>query len=335
MKLLLSALVVGLLAWLAGGTWFWVCQVKQLCDSAPMAYAAEARESQEARPSSEATGADEADSEGPPASALSTVEVPASEGPVDPMVLMYQGKTVWASPENIRFGRSAPSARLDAEAARSLDELASFLASHPERELEITGIYAPEERRPGTNINLGLARANFVADELIKRGLAEGRIIKSFDQQAAANLITEGGIIRNGVNLQLLSKLGEENAATPAEAATSFLRTPPPDLYFNFNSSELNMTPELRNYITQAIQYLKQHPEKKLRLIGHTDIVGEPDVNLIVGENRAVETSKYFLEFGLDEPQIVTDSKGSAEPKASNTTKEGRRLNRRVEIRIE
>jgi outer membrane protein OmpA-like peptidoglycan-associated protein len=51
-----------------------------------------------------------------------------------------------------------------------------------------------------------------------------------------------------------------------------------------------------------------------------------------LGLKRAGSVQAYLSELGLDNTQI--DSKGETEPKASNTTSQGREQNRRVEVTL-
>jgi len=319
MRLLITILVFLLMGWLGGGTWFWVCKVKQLCNKGGGTHASI---SAPAAPVPEVE-ADEAE----PAR-LSPVSVPEPVGNVSPLRIRYGEEVVMAFEDSWHFGKSSAQAYMPPAARRALDSLASLLKADPTKAIELTGLYAESEQNRSESTNLGLARADFIARQLVQRGIDEKRIIKSFELLPEAGLLNEQDTLLNGLNIRLIDAIAESTTDAPVPI-------PARDLYFSFNNTVLNMNPELRAYITRSIQYLNQHPDKKLRITGHTDNIGEPEVNLIIGRGRAEQVKQYFVEFGLSPDQIITDSKGASQPKASNDTREGRAQNRRVEIKIE
>ena len=105
-------------------------------------------------------------------------------------------------------------------------------------------------------------------------------------------------------------------------------------LYFDFDSESHKTDEAFKHYITTVIAYLEANPEKKLNITGHTDSVGEKADNEWIGMQRARNAMKYMIKQGIPEERIRVLSRGETEPIASNTTKEGRMQNRRVEITI-
>ncbi|MEL7251964.1 MAG: OmpA family protein, partial [Bacteroidota bacterium] len=71
----------------------------------------------------------------------------------------------------------------------------------------------------------------------------------------------------------------------------------------------------------------------ELDLIGHTDDFGTKEENLRLSVERAESVKQFLVEkCGFDPNRIHTAGRGSTEPVASNTTEEGRRQNRRIDI---
>lgn len=101
-------------------------------------------------------------------------------------------------------------------------------------------------------------------------------------------------------------------------------------IYFSFNSAELLMLS--KNELRVLVEYLNENPTIKVEVIGHTDILGNWDVNLNVSRERAGSVYKFLLENRIAHNRIIYYGKGSAAPVASNSTAEGRSKNRRVEI---
>ncbi|MFP4080235.1 MAG: OmpA family protein, partial [Ectothiorhodospira sp.] len=67
----------------------------------------------------------------------------------------------------------------------------------------------------------------------------------------------------------------------------------------------------------------------------HTDSTGSRELNQGLSRDRAESVRDYLVERGVDGDDIVTVGYGEDRPVAYNDTSEGRKANRRVEIRIE
>jgi OOP family OmpA-OmpF porin len=68
---------------------------------------------------------------------------------------------------------------------------------------------------------------------------------------------------------------------------------------------------------------------------GHTDSIGSEEYNLNLSKRRAEMVKKYLIEeCGIAEDGLLTKGYGEDRPVASNGTKEGRQINRRVELKF-
>ena len=84
--------------------------------------------------------------------------------------------------------------------------------------------------------------------------------------------------------------------------------------------------------LIKVIEIMKQYPEAKFRVEGHTDSIGSSVLNKRLSENRANAVRNYLINSGIPSENLVAEGFGETQPTASNLTKEGRRLNRRVVI---
>ena len=105
-------------------------------------------------------------------------------------------------------------------------------------------------------------------------------------------------------------------------------------VHFNHKSIVPIFDANAKEAIANLKDYLKEHPEKNLVLIGHTDNTGTPDNNIIWGQKRADAYKTALVAKGISAMQIITVSKGDTQPVATNDTEEGRALNRRVEMEM-
>lgn len=109
----------------------------------------------------------------------------------------------------------------------------------------------------------------------------------------------------------------------------------PKTINTGFNLTDFNPDSEFENYAKEVRDYLAENPKKKLHIHGHTDSVGDDEVNVYISSQRANTLKNYFLELGVNELQLITIAKGETQPLGDNNTIEGRRKNRRIELIIE
>jgi OOP family OmpA-OmpF porin len=77
---------------------------------------------------------------------------------------------------------------------------------------------------------------------------------------------------------------------------------------------------------------LKQHPNVRVHVDGHTDSVGSDAYNMALGERRARSVASALADEGISPSRMTTRSFGEQNPVASNETAAGRAENRRAEI---
>jgi OOP family OmpA-OmpF porin len=96
-------------------------------------------------------------------------------------------------------------------------------------------------------------------------------------------------------------------------------------------SSEIKRRSKLA--LTEVADVVKQCPGS-LRVEGHTDNVGEPADNVRLSLERAWVVSKALEEAGVESARTQPVGLGETLPIASNHTRKGRTLNRRIELKL-
>jgi outer membrane protein OmpA-like peptidoglycan-associated protein len=86
--------------------------------------------------------------------------------------------------------------------------------------------------------------------------------------------------------------------------------------------------------LDQAVAMLKQFPDIRIRVRGHTDNVGNSTRNLKLSQDRAASVRAYFMSKGIEERRIESEGLGDTEPVGDNKTPKGRAKNRRIEFKI-
>jgi len=93
------------------------------------------------------------------------------------------------------------------------------------------------------------------------------------------------------------------------------------------------LRPESTPTLEEIGRMLKDHPELRLAIEGHTDADGDDDYNLDLSKRRAAAVKKFIVaEYQIDESRLETAGFGESRPAADNGTPEGKQQNRRVEL---
>ncbi|WP_321324863.1 OmpA family protein [Thiomicrorhabdus sp.] len=100
--------------------------------------------------------------------------------------------------------------------------------------------------------------------------------------------------------------------------------------HFDFDKAKVNNVPELNKFA----DYMKAVEDSKVSITGYTDSVGPEAYNKTLSVKRAQDVANYLTSMGISADRMTVTGEGEANPVASNKTKDGRALNRRVEVEI-
>ncbi len=101
-----------------------------------------------------------------------------------------------------------------------------------------------------------------------------------------------------------------------------------------FDTDKYDLKPESYPELNRLADFIKQHPDIKIEIAGHTDNVGTAEYNKTLSEKRAKAVKDYLVKQGCNPSQLITVGYGDTKPVATNDTEEGRQQNRRVEFRV-
>jgi outer membrane protein OmpA-like peptidoglycan-associated protein len=100
-----------------------------------------------------------------------------------------------------------------------------------------------------------------------------------------------------------------------------------------FAMGKADLQPESRPVLKEIATTLKQHPDLKVLIEGHTDNVGSAASNLTLSDARAAAVKTALVgDYGVDADRVSTKGLGDTKPAVPNTTAAGRAQNRRVEV---
>ena len=101
-----------------------------------------------------------------------------------------------------------------------------------------------------------------------------------------------------------------------------------------FDTGKASIKFESAEILSQIINVLKKFPKSRFRIEGHTDSTGKKAKNITLSQNRADAVKIYLIQGGIASDRLESVGYGPEKPIASNKTKKGRELNRRVEINL-
>lgn len=143
---------------------------------------------------------------------------------------------------------------------------------------------------------------------------------------------TAGALIGNHMDKQAEEMQKELDNAKVERVGEGIALTFDSGILFGFDSSTLQ--PEARANIQKLSDILKKYPNSNILITGHTDSDGTEQYNQALSERRTKGVSDYLKLQGISASRLSTVGLGESEPVASNSTTDGKTLNRRVEIAI-
>jgi OmpA-OmpF porin, OOP family len=100
-----------------------------------------------------------------------------------------------------------------------------------------------------------------------------------------------------------------------------------------FDTGKADVKTESKPSLEQIAAYLKNEPNTRLHVVGHTDSVGGFDSNMGLSKRRAdAIVSVLTREHGVTAARLVPNGVAHLAPVASNSSEDGRAKNRRVEL---
>jgi outer membrane protein OmpA-like peptidoglycan-associated protein len=175
----------------------------------------------------------------------------------------------------------------------------------------------------------------------------DGKTVAQFESSEETGRFTIS--VPSGTNYGLIATAAgymfqSENIDVPYEAKREYNR------FIEMHTLEVDKTITLRNVFfdfgqatpTQASSYelnllyrmMESQPSLVIEVSGHTDNRGAESANLHLSVLRARSVVDFLVKAGIDPERLSFIGYGLTKPVATNATADGRRLNRRTEIRV-
>ncbi len=187
------------------------------------------------------------------------------------------------------------------------------------------------------------ATVELSGDELVVTGQA-----KSEQDADRARQVVEQLAERVGLNATVDAEIvtpeptpepAAEPTATPEDASTDSSAAAEvvagldlSGVTFELGTAEL--TSEAQAVLDDVAGQLRELPGVNVQVQGHTDNQGDPDVNLLLSQERAEAVRDYLIGAGIGADTLTARGFGAAQPIADNSTPEGQAANRRVDLTV-
>jgi flagellar motor protein MotB len=101
-----------------------------------------------------------------------------------------------------------------------------------------------------------------------------------------------------------------------------------------FDTNKFDLKPESQAELEKLIDFLTLNKTLKIEVSGHTDNVGNDQLNQVLSENRAKAVYSYLVAKGIAANRLIYKGYGKTQPISPNNTDEERSMNRRTEFKI-
>ena len=99
-----------------------------------------------------------------------------------------------------------------------------------------------------------------------------------------------------------------------------------------FDTGKSTIKDQSEQVLQNITAILKEYPNSRFSIDGHTDSTGSASLNQKLSESRANAVIDFLVANGIDVSRLEGKGYGENSPIADNKTREGRRANRRVEV---
>lgn len=101
-----------------------------------------------------------------------------------------------------------------------------------------------------------------------------------------------------------------------------------------FDTNKFDLKAESRSELQELVNFLAYNPSIKIEISGHTDNVGNDELNQTLSENRAKAVYQFLIASKVDAARLQFKGYGKSQPIAPNDNEDGRSQNRRTEFKI-
>ena len=195
--------------------------------------------------------------------------------------------------------------------------------------------YGSDGSSSGSGSSSGYGQEQSVP-ELARQGSSDGDqyasigggALSGFESLAPGDTPSEERIGREAISPRMLSsdtrdkRMAELRREEEAAIAAGFR-----DAFFGYDRASIEG--DSHESLASNADWIKAHPDAKVKVSGHCDERGTQDYNLVLGDKRAKAVKRYMIDLGINPGQITTISFGKNRPFCAEHDESCHRQNRR------
>ena len=195
------------------------------------------------------------------------------------------------------------------------------------------------EDRPGAP-QVAVSRATYKVNFGSRQGVKRGSIFDIYSGRAKeaeghVGVVRVERVWRDSAEVRMINLESKPDADAPLPVDVRFRLFPKYVLLetVHFDAGKPAFTAQMNERLRYAARFILAFPDFPVALEGHTDNTGKRETNVSLGIGRAQEIGRFLHEIHLiPEDQMHAIGYADKNPIATNSTPEGRRENRRVDI---
>ena len=189
------------------------------------------------------------------------------------------------------------------------------------------------ERTDLTELDRDVSRTKEKVADADTKATQAGLAAQAADQKAAGAQTAADGAQRSAVEAKTFAETGLDRMGQKVEAMNTFQLAKTVTVLFAVDKATL--TPEAKEQIDELARQTNGTDRYVIEVQGFTDKTGSAELNNELSERRAQAVARYLAnQSNIAVRHITMLGQGYAQPVADDKTREGRKQNRRVEVKL-
>ena len=179
----------------------------------------------------------------------------------------------------------------------------------------------------------GLSRTKEMLSDTDAKATQAGQAARAADQKAETAKTAADGAQQAANGARTFAEQGLDRLGRTVEAMNKYDMLKSETVLFGFNNYTL--TPEAKAQLDELAKQMNGMDRYVIEVQGFTDKVGSASYNENLSERRAQAVARYLAnQYKVPVRAITMLGSGYAQPVADDKTRDGRKMNRRVEVRL-
>lgn len=186
------------------------------------------------------------------------------------------------------------------------------------------------------NSNSETVGSTTITTNLLLKAVLQTKMFKS-DARLELGLGSSVGLERNISTVLVGFQIGlpfKHNLRSESKKEVSDLKIDLKIAQVKFNSDKFQLSSLDESKLKRLAKFLKEHNSEwsRIKISGHTDILGDESYNKALSQDRADSVMKVFILAGVNETKMTAHGFGSSRPVNNDNSSEAFAQNRRTEI---